>query len=128
MSLMLGQIPSLYRNPSAIDFELASIADLILDPTIKAAVQDEIDSRIQVSQVTSTALALVMWETLVDLRSDSGSIARNSEYRDAWQYETLTDTVQACPRRPSPESKAGTLWANMANQAMTGTRACPEDF
>lgn len=46
------------RQPSAIDFEVASIADLILDAGFKAAVQAEIDSRIQVSKVTSTALAL----------------------------------------------------------------------
>jgi len=54
----------LYRNPSAIDFELSSLANLILDPTLKAAVQAEIDGRVQTSAVTSTASALVIWENL----------------------------------------------------------------
>lgn len=69
LTVAIVQIPSLYRNPSAIDFELASIADLILDPKIKADVQAVIDSRIQISQVTSTALAIVMWEPLGDKRT-----------------------------------------------------------
>jgi hypothetical protein len=70
------QIPSLYRNPAAIDFELGSIADLILDPAVKAAVKAEIELRIQTGQVISSASALVMWESLGDLRTDSGSDAR----------------------------------------------------
>jgi len=74
------QIPSLYRNPSAIDFELGSIADLILDPAIKAAVKAEIELRIQTTQVTSSASALVMWESLGDLRTDSGSDADKGMY------------------------------------------------
>lgn len=68
LTFAIVQIPSLCRNPSAIDFELASVADLILDPKIKADVQALIDSRTQISQVTSTALALVMWESLGDKR------------------------------------------------------------
>jgi hypothetical protein len=71
------QIPSLYRNPAAIDFELSSLADLIIDPDIKAA---EIETRIQASQVTSSASALVMWEGLGDLRTDRGSGAKASMY------------------------------------------------
>ncbi|KAK3698056.1 hypothetical protein LTR37_017105 [Vermiconidia calcicola] len=71
--IMGMRIPSVYRNPSGIDFQLASLADLILDPTLKAAVQAEIDSRVQTSAVTSTALALVMWESLGSVRSDAGS-------------------------------------------------------
>lgn len=71
-------IPSLYRNPSAIDFELASLSDLILDPAIKAAVQAEIASRMSSDQVTSNAQALVMWESLRDKVDDAGSGAHNS--------------------------------------------------
>lgn len=74
------QIPSLYRNPAAIDFELSSLADLIIDPDIKAAVGAEIETRIQASQVTSSASALVMWEGLGDLRTDRGSGAKASMY------------------------------------------------
>ncbi|KAK5725201.1 hypothetical protein LTR17_013153 [Elasticomyces elasticus] len=70
-------ISSLYPNPAAIDFELASLADLILDSTLKMAVQAEIDSRVQTSAVTSTALALVMWEYLGNMRTDAGSGARS---------------------------------------------------
>ncbi|KAK4888866.1 hypothetical protein LTR27_012265 [Elasticomyces elasticus] len=69
-------ISSLYSNPAAIDFELASLADLILDSTLKTAVQAEIDSRVQTSAVTSTALALVMWEYLGNMSTDAGSGAR----------------------------------------------------
>ncbi|KAK5719582.1 hypothetical protein LTR17_015368 [Elasticomyces elasticus] len=69
-------ISSLYSNPATIDFELASLADLILDSTLKTAVQAEIDSRVQTSAVTSTALALVMWEYLGNMRTDAGSGAR----------------------------------------------------
>jgi hypothetical protein len=72
------QIPSLYRNPSAIDFELGSLADLILDPAVKAAVKAEIESRIQKSQVTGSASALAMWEGLGTLRTDTGSGAKAS--------------------------------------------------
>lgn len=68
LTVVTAQIPSLYHNPSAIDFELASIADLILDPKVKANVQAVVDSRIQISQVTSTALALVMWKSLGNKR------------------------------------------------------------
>ena len=78
--LTLMQIPSLYRNPAAIDFELASIADLILDPVVKAAVKAEIETRIQTSQVTSSASALVMWENLGSFKTDSGSGARLRAY------------------------------------------------
>lgn len=74
------QIPSLYRNPAAIDFELGSIADLILDGAVKAAVIAEIESRIQTSQVTSTASALVMWEGLGNRKTDEGSGADASAY------------------------------------------------
>lgn len=47
LSLTILQIPSLYRNPAAIDFELGSITDLILDPAVKAAVKAEIELRIR---------------------------------------------------------------------------------
>ncbi|KAK3635616.1 hypothetical protein LTR56_014656 [Elasticomyces elasticus] len=66
-------ISSLYSNPAALNFELANLADLIPDSTLKTAVQAEIDSRVQTSAVTSTALALVMWEYLGNMRTDAGS-------------------------------------------------------
>ena len=110
------QIPSLYRNPAAIDFELASIADLILDPTVKAAVKAEIESRIQTSQVTSSASALVMWEGLGDLRTDSGSGADACAYMQYLpSFVLLTNTTpQLYPQQPSTENKAGSPSANTA--------------
>ncbi|KAK5731320.1 hypothetical protein LTR15_001259 [Elasticomyces elasticus] len=87
-------IPSLYRNPSAIDFETASLANLILDPTLKVAVQAEIDSRVQTSAVTSTALALVMWETLGSLKTDQGSGAGGDDNPNSRLSTALTNTKQ----------------------------------
>jgi hypothetical protein len=80
LSLTVIQIPSLYRNPSAIDFELANTTDLILDPAVKAAVKAEIEKRVQTSQVTNSASALVMWESLGSLRTDKDSGAHKSAY------------------------------------------------
>ena len=124
--LTLMQIPSLYRNPAAIDFELASIADLILDPTLKAAVEAEIETRIQTSQVTNSASALVMWESLGNLRTDEGSGASAGAY-SSWVHAYLlsTDTFQIWERRPRTRSKAGSHSVNTAFQITPGTPAVP---
>jgi hypothetical protein len=79
---------------------LGSLADLILDPAVKAAVKAEIESRIQTSQVTGSASALVMWEGLGDLTTDTGSGAKASAYLLRLGIFSSTNALQICQRRP----------------------------